>query len=313
MEDQAGEAPPMEEAQEHESGMNDGRRSVPENVVDAGLHEDQDNRLAQAQNVPMPPDDPRRMLLTIQERSCALKIKQIIESTTGIDNLPDFWYAQLAIIEHENYEGAIKRAKQLQSFREEYGLEDNFSEGQDILYKLVKLFPRHYLCFSYSYYSYAITVDLKGLDLSLLNTQDQMRTWLCACYYTCACICPDMDAIRRGVNSMVECNGFDMSLHIDLTTSRRIVDELLAHYPFRYQNAYFYHSGLSFNVLFGLIKRYLPESWQQIFRFGCRGPMYLDEIHMVPDVETSNQKTLQKLIEALRRRYKHEQEFSLCE
>lgn len=120
-----------EEEEEDEDDDNDDEIDVAinaENGVDARL---------------LGPDEPERMHLTPAERQWALIVKDLIEGVPELDNLCEFEYAQLALIEHDNVEGDLKRAYQIQLYRQEYGIINTLEDDSKIMQYQSILFPEH--------------------------------------------------------------------------------------------------------------------------------------------------------------------------
>ena len=151
-------------------------------------------------------DDPRRMHLTVEERQWALDIKDAVKSTAELDDLSDFMYAQLAIITRGNLEDAIRRVTGLQYYRQEYNILDTLQDGCRQMKKMIDLFPRQLLSFSFSVNegTYVLIHDMTELDTTALNTPEKARSWMAGSYYIHATMCPDMASIRRGSITLIE-------------------------------------------------------------------------------------------------------------
>ena len=117
-----------------------------DDIDDAAINEEDhseqsDDTLLHALDPPLPtlmgPEDPLRMKLTREEHAWAWDIKDCIEMLDDLDNLCDFWYAQLAIVCQDNVEDAVRRAYGLQYFREEFKIRDTFEQGRHCMHQLV--------------------------------------------------------------------------------------------------------------------------------------------------------------------------------
>lgn len=258
--------------------------------------------------------DMRRMALTSEEVRWAAAIKSAIEGTSEVDNLNDFMYAQLALIERGNVESALRRARQLQEFKAEYRPMDSEADGFHHLGELVRIFPEFLLSFSFdseSTGSYVLVHNFRGFSSKALNTSEKLRTYFCGCYYILTCFCPDLESIRSGAFSMAECGGYDWNLHIDTNLSMRFWTELALVYPIRFREMKFFHCGVFINLLYSMTKRLLPQDMSSKFSMGCQAFSRLDEIYLVPTVAAANQRILERMKAALSKRYNNELSFSL--
>jgi len=151
-----------------------------------------------------------RMHLTKEERLWAIDIKDVIEAEAELDNLSDFMYAQLALIERDNVEAALERAFTMQAFREEYKITDTFQDGRLFLKNLVDLFPGVYMSLSYNQRdgNYVMAIDLAKFDMQGIATPEGVATWLGGGYYFFHCCCPDFESIRRGWCALFETEGY---------------------------------------------------------------------------------------------------------
>ena len=120
-----------------------------EDRSDATTDEETDG-LATDRDEGMDPMDPSRMVLTPEERQWALSIKAAIVGDPEVDNLSDFEYAQLALMDHGDVEAAVERARHMQTFKHEYGITDTLEQSRQLLPKLVKLLPGMPLSLSYN-------------------------------------------------------------------------------------------------------------------------------------------------------------------
>ena len=179
--------------------------------------EDEDNRFPQDLSLPvaLPPDDPRRMLITAEERRIALALKRAVANNPDlVDNITDFMYAQCAIVDGDNLEKSMERLYSLQCFRQEYKIDDSAEQGVDLFRSCVKLIPHYHLSVTYhqSRGIYVMIYDNAGFFSRKVESSDEtMRQWLGSSYYTELLINPDLEAVRRGSIVIVECSGYGMS------------------------------------------------------------------------------------------------------
>lgn len=144
-----------------------------------------------------------------------------------------------------------------------------------------------------------------------VSSPEKVNTWVSGYYYTQLSFNPDMDAIRRGVELVVECNGFDWRENLDLKILKKVFQEPQYACPSRHHSISYYHTGLFFNMLFGMAKKFQPEDMLRSVRMNCQAPDFLDEIYLKPTVEAANKRVLAKYEAALEQRYLNEATFSL--
>jgi hypothetical protein len=137
-------------------------------------------------------------------------MKQAIAANPEVNDVSDFMCAQLALIDGDDTEGAIERIRQLQCFREEYGILDTAEDGRRCFGEYIQLFPKLHLSFTFHCEggSYVMIFDNAEFDAGCLRTPEQFRSWLGGSYYTCATFCPDFESIRTGAVLVAECQGY---------------------------------------------------------------------------------------------------------
>ena len=261
------------------------------------------------------PDDPERMYLSPEEVEWAQAIKDLANNMPELEPLTDFQCAQLALLEHDNVDAALKRALHLQTFREEYGVRDSDTAGRQEIKNFIELFPKHWLSFSFnkSDGNYVFVYDMKSFNPRLLKTPEKFDNFMRATYYIVNCLTVDMTSIRRGCVIMAECDGYDFTKNIDSKTYKRFWGELAVAYPIRFQKMKHFNSGVFVNLLYSMTKPIFPAYIRSVFEVGNHldDGRTLDEIFLAPTVEGSNQRLLTRLTRALKRRYDHEKTFSL--
>jgi CRAL/TRIO domain len=278
------------------------------------------NRQARVQVDPPEVDwrvDPNssRMVLSPTEQRWALNIKAAIEGTPEIDNLPDFYYGQLALVVNDNVDAALERAQGMQYFREEYGILDTLQESRQITSQLVKLQPG--VALSLSYYhrngNYVFVYDLGAFDYKKATaTPESTRTFLAGGLYFCHAQCPDFTAIRKGSILLCECSDFDWRKHLDLATMRKMWTELLIVYPMDFYRMKYFNAGLFTNMINSLKKTFLPKHITDKIETGCRlEDGKLSDMYLVPDLETATRRFLDRVDESLVLRYHNIQTFRL--
>lgn len=274
------------------------------------------------------PQDPHqkdpRLRLTKEERENALLIKRAVEAVPELDNLPDLWYAQLSIFHmsdwfsipvEENMEVILYAVHHLQIFRQEHRIVDNWNSGQRIMQQCIDFFPGKYLALSYSEKlgDYTLVVDASKLRKSVYKANPvAFDIYLQSIYFLMQAANPDIEAMRRGLFCITECEGFDWREAFGVTQMRRIWDEICSVYPVLIQRIEHIHTGVLINTIISLVKRFVrPEivdkfemgSWSEVAR--------LDEMYLTPSLQAANKRLLDEVAESLHRRYTNEATFSL--
>lgn len=278
------------------------------------------------------PDSNPRMELHEPEKTWAKNIKEMVEADPALDNLSDYWYAALALVDHGEHGESLKRVQALQNFREEYGVRHEISEAMEYFRKMMKLFPRHYLSYDFlnpgSDYDpadrendmgghYVMAVDLTGLYMKdFVGNPEAMHIWCVAAYYLITALNPDLEAVRQGVYMLAECEGFDWKRNFDVGCKRKLWGDLVTVYPFNINRVKHYHNGLFLNLLMSMAKRFIPRDVQETFEFGCKnatedGHQRLDDMYLQPTVEAAQEKMLGRLKAGMERRFNHEKTFRL--
>jgi hypothetical protein len=267
-----------------------------------------------AEEEPIPsitgPDDPQRMRLTREETQWALDIKYVIENLPEVDNLSDFWYAQLAIICKHNVEDAIQKAMGLQSFRQEYGILESLKDGIRHISDVCRLLPQFVLAVSFIHQDggYVGVVDWNKANFHKLSSKQDVQSFFAGMYYLQHSMLPDLASIRNGFQMLAECQDVQWAKKKDFKLVIKLAFEMLNFYPCKVviKN---YHSGLVMNMLLSLLRRALPEGIDVHagFCWDCR----LDSLYLVPTVEAATERMLRQLNECLARRFENAKEFSL--
>lgn len=281
-----------------------------ENAVDDDDEEDDDEGLPDI----MGQDDPRRMKLTSEEYLWALDIMRAIKAIPEIDNLSDFFYAQLAIICENDVEDAVNRARALQYFRQEYDVQNTVEDGHRAIHNMVGLMPNFYLSFQFSPAdgTYCVIHDDTKVETMTINTPEKITSMCAGSYYVMVLNGPDLESIRKGMLSMAECQGLDYTMRQDFKLILKIYNQLLSVYPFRGRIMH-YHTGVVFNVMATMAKKTLPTHLRDQFQTGLIFEERLDKFFLVPTPEAATKRLLESFEKALRRRFANERTFSLSD
>lgn len=258
-----------------------------------------------------------RMELSEEEVEWAIAIKNAILGLPDVDNLPDFMYGQLALIDKGDVDYAVQRAYGLQHLREEYDLQDTYEHACRTVKESIATFPGFYLDFSFVERDdcYAFVCDMKGFDIKrLMGNPNGDALYVGGEYYMLHSMCPDFASIRKGTVMLLECDGYDWKRNIDVRLFK-LCSEVMAAYPVGFNKMKHFNSGMFINMLLAVTKSLFPAQFRKGFEVGCKvgGGQTLDQIFLCPDVETCNQKVLADLSATLKMRYTNIKNFSLPE
>ena len=258
--------------------------------------------------------DAARMNLSSDLATYALEIKQAMQQNREVDCPNDFWCVQWAIIE-DNMNCAVARALQLQHYREEYGIVDNYNFGAKCLEDLLDLYPGVYLNFSFNKAdgNYMLVEDLKEIDIRVCRDPVKSLVHLRGAYFLSQCLCCDFEAIRRGMVLVHECEGYDWKKNIDIKAIRNLWTDFISAYPTQYHKVRNYHTALFFNILMSMMRKMVPYDVHKKFEVGLQADQRLDVYYNVPNKEVAQKRVLANMKEALRRRYQCEASFSFAE
>ena len=261
------------------------------------------------------PDDPSRMYLSPEERQWALEIKDIVESTPELDNLSDFFYVQVALVEQGDLEAALTRIAKLQELRHEYGIvEDDYEFAKRGLQEGFHQNPKWLIniAFHADDGTYVTVFDLKEFRADIFKKSPRKeQIFQRGCYLWQHVPCPDFEAIRKGSTVMLECEGHSMTQGgMDLKTFRATLDIATA-YPIHVQKFVHVHTGVFTNLMVSMGKRFLPRDVAAKFVMGVQAENRLDELFMTPDFDTAFARNWSRIDDSLKRRFHHIKTFSL--
>ena len=273
-------------------------------------------------NTPQSRQAKDRMWISSDEREWAKQIKAAVAQTPELDDLHDFMYAQMAIVsmtdaDQTNVEVILDRFRVLQQLREENGIVNTLAHGSQLLQTLIfDLVPGSFLAYSFVDHeeSYVCSMDMTSFDMDVLRDPRKEKEWLAASYYLMHAFNLDLDATRRGLIILAECENYhwkgkDM---VHAGAFRKWWSELALVYPLNVQKVKYFHTGLFMNLLMSTAKKFLPQSVQQRMELGCRSEGgRLDQLFMVPDKPTANQRLVMRLQDALKSHYENQATFVL--
>ena len=266
-------------------------------------------------------DDPApidiRQVITPQERTWALAIKEAVESDPDISNLQDFYYVQYALVVRGNIQEAVERIRHMEVYCQEYDIRNDLEQGKEVLCKWHEFMPGSVLSIFRDHEehpagAHVTVLDMAAMDDCKVQTESQRRLFFQQSYYAGHMSSSDFATIRAGVILLMECEGYDWH-KFSLRLNQQIWEEFIAHYPSNLYSVRQFHNGLFINIVYSTIRKVLPRHVITKFQVGLQTPnkMRLDDIFCSPDKEESQKQTLERMFENLALHYKNVRLFKL--
>lgn len=251
------------------------------------------------------------MSLTQEERELAEDIKTVVELDSEIRPLSDYLCAQFAIFaltqnDPPTLPEIIDQVKAFNEAKVEHMILDSYQDG--LLYVehfLRDLVPGYTLSAMYGEPN-AVVVDIGNFDMRLLDDDNRVREWIAGLFYMNHAATKSFQTTRDGLNLFVECEGFKPPTNMYRINPLLKWGEFGATYPLRFASFRHFHTNLVVNLIVSASKTVLPSFLHEHFEVGCQMNSRLDEIFLVPDLETANDRILASVQKALQERYEHE-------
>lgn len=254
-----------------------------------------------------------RMLISNREKQQALAIKAAVNASEDIAPISDMMCAQFALIDGDDVQSAVNRARHLQIFRDQYKIQDTLDEGAEISRAFLKHHEGHILSIAYNnpMGNYVIIYDQANFNQSVLNTDKTgWPVFLAYGWYLYHAMSPDLHSIRQGIVLIAECEGMDW-MKTDMSTMSRVWEELLVAYPVGFRELKLFHTGTIANMTFALLKKILPARIHKKYNLGCQFEGRLDAYYRIPTPEAADARVQAELESNLKKRYENERTFRL--
>jgi CRAL/TRIO domain len=257
------------------------------------------------------------MFLSHAEHALAVAIRRAVEADDRLINLTDMEYGQYALTcADESMECICERVYTMQAFRREYGILDTVDDGTHLFHEFTLQHPGVILTVDYlhSTQNYIVVRDLAAWYPKRAKTLTEVRIMMGGEYYLFQCRNAHFMAIRNGMTSMNECRDATME-NISFEGMERILHELIRPYPKNQRETFFLNSPECCNLLYGLLKRFLPEKITKSFQMGhqIQGMEYqrIDGLYKTPTPEIARQKVVLRVYDILQLRHRNQKTFSL--
>lgn len=255
-----------------------------------------------------------RMALTLEEHQWAKAIRSAVREDAELDDLTDYEYALIALVDKDDVAAAVERVYQLQGFRQQYKATGTLQCARQNLEFLVnELCPGFLLNLDYfeRERSPVVMFDASKIDIRELATHERRQGYLRAMYYLNDAFTADLESARRGTICLTECEGYDWRKNASLSLFHQYWIEVQSVYPMTFSKLKLFRSGLFINSLLSLTKRFIPLRTYTNFSLGCNFPRRLDEMCLQPSREEASKRVLAAIHRALKRRHHNQATFSL--
>lgn len=268
------------------------------------------------------------MQITEQEREWALAIKKAVEADDELKNLSDLEYVQYAIATEGDVPGSLKRAKGLQLFRQEYGINDTLDQGTNMLQAMLQDHEPGLIlsvdkvqtttsdaCDDPDLFSHFVFVlDFAKINPKGIHLPSHKRDTLGALYYAHHATQTTPAAIRNGCVFIAECEGMTFD-NISLDFLGSLFREMKSHYPIRIKEISWLRAATAATVMFALAKPFLPRHVRETVNLQYDFQAYdgrLDALFLTkPTPEENAMFILQKTSSHLAERLRNEKLFRL--
>ncbi|CAB9504539.1 expressed unknown protein [Seminavis robusta] len=211
-------------------------------------------------------------------------------------------------------EWAISKAYQMQNFMREFDILDTLHDCLRHIPGFVK--DRFLLSVDYNLHQggYVMSSDGPKFDLSLFKTVEGFRGVSQRTYYILQVLSPDLAAVRAGITTLYECDGYQQALNnFCIRSFRKAGSGAFSIYPAKHVRIKFYNSPHFMETLLSMAKATFSHQVSSNMQFGCKFPGgRLDRIFNVPSAEAATARLAVKLEDLIRRRYENERLFSLA-
>jgi hypothetical protein len=147
-------------------------------------------------------------------------------------------------------EEALEKARDMQGFREEYGVPDTLEDAKKTVWDFLNLFDDTFLLsFAYSEeeQTYVGTIDMTAIDNRALHSERAWRNHLVGVYYIKQAMVPDFRSMVLGIILIHECEGFDFYGKFGgLNQIARVATEVLSSQPILHRKVKWFHTGKIF-------------------------------------------------------------------
>jgi hypothetical protein len=263
-----------------------------------------------------------RMMVNNQERIWALKIKNAVERDPSLENLSDFEYVHHAIVAKDNIHKALVRIKDMQLFKERFGIigDGNPTQGWMMIDALMGAQPDFILSVGEDREGRSIQVcDYSAFRPKLLAT-NAMQNFV-GFYYTFHALQCDFASIREGVVWIANCKGMGLKNAFGGIWQRGS-EFRRAPYPMRMKKIAMLDPPRLVHSMYYAMKPFLSKKVKDVIVMKTQQEFLLDDViygntipvHALPrsmQGTCSEKEMIQRLKDGVKERYLHSQTFRL--
>ena len=267
------------------------------------------------------------MMLTDQERTWALAIKEKVNTSDSFQPLTDMECAHYAIIARGNIAEALVRIEGMQTFREVYNIDDSPEQGVYYLEQYELLFPRALLHLDICpetnagiwVFDFGAHHAKKGLSPNSTKGPDfNWEVSVMASYYMFIVIQPTLASIREGVDCALDLADYTWE-HFSFNYFQRMHDECFGYLAIQWKRCEGYNTTMVANLACSMIKTLMSANLKSTYKLGCQlegfagdsSAMRLREVYLQPSVEAAHRRILMRARELLTLRAYNERTFRL--
>ncbi|CAB9530552.1 expressed unknown protein [Seminavis robusta] len=150
---------------------------------------------------------------------------------------------------------------------------------------------------------YIHVYDYAKIDMDWMKQGNNAHATIVASYYLNNCFAPDLEAVRKGIIWIAECQGYQwMPTRGDPRYAERYWNDMGSIYPQTLREYNCFHTPAIFNVIKSMMRPFVPQDVYSKIKLGCRFPRFhgqrLDSVYMLPTPQIAEQRVLSKWHEA---------------
>lgn len=245
------------------------------------------------------------MQLSAQERQWALAVKHAVEEDLDLQNLTDLEYAQYALVSQNDVDDALRRARGLQLFRQEYGINETLDQAMELINALIIQQPGMLLSVDKAktnptapevenhpdlHCHYLMVFDFARINPKALHLPRDKRDMLGALYYLHHATQTNPTLMRNGILFIAECEGMTFD-NVNVDFVGPIYREMKNFYPINLKEISWLRAATAATVMFALCKPFFPPEVQSKVNLGCEFDAFdgrLDELFLTRETPEEN-------------------------
>lgn len=220
------------------------------------------------------------MVITDTELGWALELKIAVAENDELDKLCDMEYAHHAIVARGNLQEALTRVERMQLFRQNYKIDNSLEQGLYYIRELMKQQPGFLMNIdidlvrqeSLNVFDCGVFQPNVALDTTAspeTGIRDNWEVFSCAAYYVKYASQPTLAVIRNGLLELADFGEYGWS-NFSTETNQRLMDEVISHYPMKWNGLLLYNTVPAANVIMSLCKPLMGASMRNALRLGCQ-------------------------------------------